>query len=136
MKEWVQPEIKDSVPTKYGWVVSHPENLKLGKNTDIGFGTYIQAKNGIEIGENTQIGAHCAIYSENTIDNTHSKIIIGKDVCIGASTVILPTKDGTDLVIADGAKIGALSLIKKSILEHITCVGVPARKISENKYDP
>ncbi len=128
-KEWTKPNIKDGVPTKYGWVVRHPENLSLGKNTDIGFGTYIQAENYVSIGENTQIGAHCAIYSRNTIDNTSNKIFIGKNVCIGAGTIILPDKNEKELIIAEGVKIGVLSLVTKSIYEKNTVhTGIPTHR--------
>ena len=129
--KWKMPKIKDRVPTKWGWVVRHPENLILGENTDIGFGTYIQAEYGIGIGKNVQIGAHCAIYSRNTIDNTKSKIIIEDNVRIGAGTIILPNPNGTNLYICHDSVIGALSLVKQSIPSNSTYAGVPAKQIKE-----
>lgn len=125
---WERPDIKDRVPTKYGWIVRHPENLNLGENTDIGFGTYIQAENGVEIGKDVQIGAHCAIYSKNTIDNTNGIIIIKEGASIGAGTIILP-KDGKTLIIGKNSKVGALSLVKDDIPDNSIYAGIPAKLI-------
>lgn len=132
---WTMPKIEHMIPTKYGWIVSHPEKLSLGENTDIGFGTFIQAENGIKINDNTQISSHCSIYSANTIDNTNGTIFIGKNVCIGAGTIILPRSDNKALVIVDNVKIGALSLVKESILKEGTYVGVPAKLLKEKQYE-
>ena len=66
-ENWEAPEIEDNKPTKYNWVVRHPENFKLGSKTDIGAFTYINASHGITIEEDVQIGSHCSIYSESTI---------------------------------------------------------------------
>ena len=46
----------------------------LGKDTDIGAFSYINALNGVVIEDNVQIGSHCSIYSISTIDNTSGKI--------------------------------------------------------------
>lgn len=127
---WEMPKIEDKVPTKWGWVVSHPENLKLGNNVDIGAFTYIQAEHGVEIGNNVQIGSHCSIYSKNSIDNTHSKIIIDNNVKIGAGTVILPLNESIfTLRIGHDSVIGALSLVKHYIPPNSTYAGVPAKPI-------
>jgi len=91
----------------YNWLCQHHSNLILGNNTDIGFGTYINAKFGVEIGENTQIGSHVSIYSENTENDTQGKVIIGKNCMIGSFCLILP-----NAVIPDGSKIKAYSVIK------------------------
>jgi serine acetyltransferase len=63
-ENWTQPEIGESRPTKYNWVVQHVSNFKLGLYTDIGAFSYINAKFGVVIENNVQIGSHCAIYSD------------------------------------------------------------------------
>lgn len=94
MTKWKRPKFKkmvgDLYKTKYGWVVTCPKNLNLGTHTDIGFGTYINARYGIHIGNNVQIGSHCSIYSHNTINDTKGKVIIRRDAKIGAHSIILP----------------------------------------------
>lgn len=126
-KKWKRPKIPDGTPTIYGWCVRHPENLHLGKNTDIGYGTYIQAENKVFIRDNVQIGAHCSIYSKNTIDGTESPIYIGENVRIGAGTVILPNTGGEPLIIGKNSVIGALSLVKHIIPKDTMYYGIPAR---------
>lgn len=103
---WVSPKIVHGKPNKYGWVVYYPEGFKLSKNTDIGWGTFINAKYGVSIGEGTQIGPYCVITSANTINNSFGFIKIGKNVLIGAYTLILPNRN-----IADGAFIKARSVV-------------------------
>ena len=29
---WIAPTMEHGKPTKYGWIVHHPENLKLGRS--------------------------------------------------------------------------------------------------------
>lgn len=133
--KWKMPKIKDGVPTKWGWVVRHPENFELGENTDIGFGTYIQAENGVKIGKNVQIGSHCSIYSKNTIDRTGIKIIIEDNVRIGAGTIILPSQNGHYLYIGHDSVIGALSLVKQHILSNSVYAGIPTKLINDKLID-
>ena len=101
-KEWKAPamfNMKGSLwETEYGWRVSHPNNLELGKYTDVGTYTYINALNGVIIEENVQIGAHCSIYSEDTERGISGKIVIKKGVKIGANTVILPKRNETHYI--------------------------------------
>lgn len=135
IKKWKMPKIKDGIPTKWGWIVRHPENLTLGENTDIGAFTYIQAKNGVHIGENVQIGSHCSIYSENSIEKISCRISIRPNACIGAGTVIIPRKKYTHLEIGENTIIGAMSLIKDDIPDNSIYAGIPAKRIKEGKHN-
>ena len=42
-REWKEPEIKERELTKYHWLVLHKENLLLGKYTDLGAFTLLDA---------------------------------------------------------------------------------------------
>ena len=66
-----------AVPTKWHWVVWHPENLTIGANVDIGAFTAIFAHHGVTIEDDVQIGSHCSIYSLNTINSTNITSING-----------------------------------------------------------
>jgi len=125
-EDWQQPEIEDGVPTRWGWMVSHPEYFTLGRNTDIGFGTYIGAHDGVEIRNNCQIGGGCKIYSRSTIDGEHGAVIIRKGACVGANSVVMP-----DVIIGENSIVGALSLVKSGtrIPANETWVGIPAKKV-------
>ena len=123
-ESWKQPEIQHGVPTKWGWIVLHPENLKLGRNTDIGAFSLIQAEYGVIIGNDVQIGGGCMIYSKNTIDGTQGEVIIRSGAKIGANTTILPGS-----YIGKGVTVGANSLVKDRdvLFDPGTYVGTPVK---------
>ena len=89
-KNWQDPEFDEKGETKYGWCCPHNANLKLGKNTDIGFGTFIDATYAVIIKEGAQLGAHCSIFTHNTITPMEGPVIIGKGALIGSYSLILP----------------------------------------------
>lgn len=126
--DWKQPEIKHNVMTRWGWMVACPENLDLGRNTDLGCGVYIGAHKGVNIGENCQIGAHCAIYSLSTIDNKEGEVTLEKGSCVGAGSVVMP-----GVHIGEGAIVGALSFVRYGtrIPANETWVGIPANNIGD-----
>lgn len=99
----------------------YSNNLKLGKNTDIGAFTYINAKYGVEIQEGVQIGSHCSIYSFSTIDNKQGKVIIKKNAKIGTHSVIMP-----GVIIGENAIIGAFSFVKKDVGNNMLVFGIPS----------
>ena len=75
---WKSPTIKDGVLNDYNWLVQNVSKLKLGKYTDIGAFTYMNAKYGININDYVQIGSHCSLYTISTIDNKKGPIELGK----------------------------------------------------------
>lgn len=121
-KNWKPPKFDDSGMTKWYWKCQHNENLKLGKNVDIGAFTYINAKMGVKIGENAQIGSHCSLYSVSTIDEKEGKITIGKNAKIGTHSVIMP-----GVTIGENSVIGAFSLVNKDIPPNVVAYGIPAK---------
>lgn len=52
------------------------------------------------------------------------KIVIGKHSIVGANSVVLP-----DVILKDGASVGALSLVKTDLEAWFLYAGIPARKI-------
>lgn len=121
---WQAPAFDDQDMTPWHWVCQHRAKFKLGKNTDIGAFTYINAKFGVTIEEGVQIGSHCALYSHNTIDNAQGPIVIKKGARIGSQTVILP-----GVTIGANAKIGAHSLVKNDIPDNSVYAGIPAKPL-------
>ncbi len=119
-KDWEMPEIIDGVPTKYNWVVQNVDGLVLGKFSDVGAFTYINAKYGVNVGEYAQIGSHCSIYSVSTIDDKCGPVYIGNGAKIGSHSVIMP-----GVVIGDGAVVGAMSFVNKNIPAHTKAFGCP-----------
>ena len=129
-KNWLAPEIEDGKPTKYNWVVKNPENLKLGKNTDIGAFTYMNAKFGIEITVGVQIGSHCSIYSVSTIDNKKGKVVLKKNCKIGTHSTIMP-----GVTVGENSIIGAYSFVNKDIPDNVIAYGAPAKVIKSLKNE-
>jgi len=122
--DWKPPEIEHGKLTKWNWMVQHPENLKLGVETDIGAFTYINAKYGVTIEDRVQIGSHCSIYSESTIDNRKGPVKIGKNTCIGSHSMIMPSVE-----IGENSIIGAFSFVNRDIPPHTLAYGIPVRVI-------
>jgi acetyltransferase-like isoleucine patch superfamily enzyme len=110
--------------------------IEIGKNTTIGYYTFIFASSEIRIGDDCLIGsfvyiidsAHGMKKSEkiNQQPNQTGPVLIGKDVMIGSSVTILK-----DVTIGDGAVIGARSLVNTDIEPYKIYAGVPARIIGE-----
>jgi len=130
-KNWKYPEIEHGKLTKWNWMVQYPENLKLGKYTDIGAFTYINAKYGVIIEDYVQIGSHCSIYSESTIDNKRGQVVIKRNARIGSHSVIMP-----GVTIGENAIIGAFSFVNRDIPANTLAFGVPVkiiRKLTEEE---
>lgn len=123
-KDWKMPEFDERGMTKWNWMCQHPDQLVLGRLTDIGAFTYINAYAGVEIEEGVQIGSHCSIYSINTIDNTKGKVIIKKGARIGTHSTIMP-----GVTIEENAVIGAYSFVKDDVPANTLSYGVPAKVI-------
>ncbi len=123
-KRWKRPVIREGKLTKYKWLVQHKNNLKLGKMTDIGAFTYINAKCGITIEDNVQIGSHCSIYSVSTIDNKEGAVILRKNCKIGSHSVIMP-----GVKIGENTVIGAFSFVNRDVPPNVTAIGIPIKVI-------
>ncbi len=127
-KEWKEPDIKERELTKYHWLVLHKENLKLGRWTDIGAFTLLDASEGIEIEEGVKIGSHTSIYSRTDSDQKKGKVILKKGCAIGSHCVIMP-----GITIGEDAQVGAMSFVNKNIPANEVWVGSPARFLKKRK---
>ena len=125
-ENWEPPKIEEGKPTKYNWIVSHVENFTLGKKTDIGAFTYINAKNGVVIEDDVQIGSHCSIYSVSTIDEKEGKVVLKKNCKIGSHSVVMP-----GVTVGENAVVGAFAFVNKDIPANSMAVGIPAQIIKK-----
>ena len=128
ISNWEKPIILHGRPTRYLWSVWHPQNLQLGKNSDIGAYCYLNAKHGIKIGEGVQIGSHCSIYSISTIDDKRGKVILRKNARIGSHSVVMP-----GVTIGKNAVVGAMSFVNKDIPAGALAYGCPVRIIKRTR---
>lgn len=110
-------------------------NLTIGDHVDLAKDVLITTSGGVEIGERTLIGYRTQIISsDHTIPpigelfpisgDNHKKIIIGKDVWIGANCLIT-----AGVTIRDGAVVSGGSVVTKDIPENAIVGGVPAKII-------
>jgi acetyltransferase-like isoleucine patch superfamily enzyme len=104
------PEIPDGKPTKFGWIVRHPEKLRLAPNTDIGAFTYIQALNGVTIEEGVQIGSQVSIYTFSTLTNTEGPVVLKRNCKIGSHAIIMP-----GVTVGENSVVGAFCLITRDV---------------------
>ncbi|MHA7646457.1 acyltransferase [Nitrosopumilus sp. S4] len=127
-KRWKKPTIKHGKFTKYNYIVQYPENLKLGKNFDIGTFTYINSHFGVEIQDDVQIGSHCSIYSHSTIDSKQGNVILKKNCKIGTHSTIMP-----NVTIGENSIIASYSFVTKNIPKNQIWGGIPAKPLKKIK---
>jgi len=128
-KNWKQPKIEDrKLHPKYHFLVYHKEKLEIGKNTDIGAFTYINAKNGVKIERNVQIGSHCSIYSVSTIDDKEGKVVIKENARLCAHCTVMP-----GVTIGKNSVVGAHSFVNKDIPNDTIAYGVPVKIVRKIK---
>lgn len=125
-KNWEVPQFDKNGMTRWNWVCQHHQNLSLGKYSDIGAFTYINARYGVAIEKDVQIGSHCSIYSHSTIDNKKGKVIIKQGAKIGTHTTIMP-----GVTIGENAVVGAYSFVKSDIPANSLSFGIPAKVIKK-----
>src|SRR3989344_8112097 len=123
-QNWKKPVIKEGKPTKWNLVVQGVKNLEIGKYTDIGAFTYIQAKNGVVIEDYVQIGSHCSIYSVSTIDEKGDKVVLKENCKIGSHSVVMP-----GITVGKNSVVGAFSFVTKDIPDNVIAFGIPAKVI-------
>jgi serine O-acetyltransferase len=97
----------------------HP-GARIGKNLIIDHGM------GLVVGETAEIGDHCLLYHGVTLGGMSSEKVkrhptLGHHVIVGAGAKILG-----NIQIGDHAKIGANSVVTKSVPAGVTAVGIPA----------
>ena len=118
----VAPIYNDIGMTQWYWRVSHQENFKLGKNTEIGSFTMIDARYGVTIEDDVKIGFSCSILSNSTIDDKHAAVILKKGCKLGANSVVMP-----GITIGEGAVVGSNSFVNRDIPPEEMWFGSPVR---------
>lgn len=123
-ENWEYPYFEDRKLSKYSWLVHHKGNFRLGKCTDIGAFTFINAEYGVTFEDYVQIGSHCSIYSVSTIDGKKGRVLLKRNCRIGSHSTIMP-----GVTIGENAIIGAHSFVASSVPDNMLAFGVPARVI-------
>ncbi|MBC7396272.1 MAG: serine O-acetyltransferase [Bdellovibrionales bacterium] len=107
----------------------HP-GAKIGKNLIIDHGM------GVVIGETAEIGDDCLIYHGVTLGGVDLNPVkrhptLGKGVVIGAGAKVLG-----NITIGDHSRVGANSVVIRSVPPKSTVTGIPGRIISNSGVKP
>lgn len=103
--------------------------IEIHPAAKIAGGVFIDHGQGVVIGETAEVGEGTVLYQGCTLGGTGKEKgkrhpTVGKDCVIGAGAKILG-----NIVIGDGAKIGAGAVVLKDVPPNCTAVGVPSRII-------
>lgn len=106
--------------------------VKIGKNASVGLMVMLDIffPETIDIGDNVIIGYNTTLLGHEFLKDEwrKGKIIIEKDVVIGANCTILP-----GVVIGEGAVVSAMTLVNRDIPPRSFYGGVPARDLRAGK---
>jgi len=103
--------------------------IEIHPGAVIGRRFFIDHGMGVVIGETTEIGNDVLLYQGvvlggTSLEKTKRHPTIRNNAVIGAGAILLGP-----IVVGEGAKIGAGSVVIKDVPEHTTVVGVPAHVI-------
>lgn len=105
--------------------------IEIHPGAKIGPGFFIDHGMGVVIGETTEIGEDCLLYQGVTLGGTGKEKgkrhpTLGNHVVVGAGAKILG-----NIRIGDYVKIGANSVVLKSVPDHAIVVGIPGKVIKK-----
>ena len=91
---------------------------------------------GVVIGETAIIGDDVYLYHAVTLGGTSSERgkrhpTIGNNVIVGAGAKVLG-----DILIGDGARVGANAVVVRAVEPGVTVVGIPARPVDRDPVAP
>lgn len=120
-----------------GTWITPGKNLIVGDDVDIALEVLITTAGGVEIGDRTLIGYRTQIISSNHSipsnrgrifgsGHEEKKVVIDRDVWIGAGCLILP-----GVHIGEGAVVAGGSVVTRDVKPFAIVAGVPAKEIRE-----
>lgn len=109
--------------------------IEIHPGAKIGLGFFIDHGMGVVIGETTEIGESVILFQGVTLGGTGKERgkrhpTLGSHVVVGAGAKILG-----GIAIGDHVKIGANSVVLRSVPAHSTVVGIPAKTIKGKGVD-
>lgn len=123
-----KPKFNKKGLTQWYWRVLHPENFKLGENTQIGSFTVIDAQKGVKIEDEVKVGWSCTIISYSSIDKKEGMVLLRKNCKVGSNSVIMP-----GITVGKNAVVGANSFVNQDIPANEVWAGTPAKFIKKVK---
>jgi len=126
---WLKVRNVPFIPRLISQVARWATGIEIHPSAKIGTGFFIDHGMGVVIGETAEIGDHVTLFQGVTLGGTGKERgkrhpTLGNHVLVGAGAKILG-----GITIGDNVKIGANSVVLKSVSPNSTVVGVPARVI-------
>ncbi|QNJ98950.1 acyltransferase [Constantimarinum furrinae] len=114
--------------------IGNYKNIKIGRDSVINYGVYIQGRDRVEIGERVTLSTRAMIFDSgldpeklfttSNVPHISSFVKIEDDVWIGAGAIILP-----GVTIKKNSIVAAGSVVTKDFPSHSIIGGNPARLI-------
>ncbi|WEH91637.1 DapH/DapD/GlmU-related protein [Acinetobacter soli] len=110
--------------------------IEIGDNCVIGENALLDGRKGIKIGNNVNISSSVSIYTlQHDYNDPYfltvgGNVIIENNCWISCNSIILP-----NVKIAEGAVVGAMSLVNKDVPEYTLVGGVPFKVIRSRSKD-
>jgi galactoside O-acetyltransferase len=130
----------------YVQIVAATGHVTIGSYIHIGGGSYLSAAGGITFSDFSAISQGVRIYSiTDDYSGGHltnplvprkylglkiAPVVLGRHAIVGSGSVILPGCD-----IGEGASVGALSLVTRSVPPWSVCLGIPAKRLWARSKD-
>lgn len=129
LAHWLKSYGIPLVPRAISQVARWLTGIEIHPSARIGIGFFIDHGMGVVIGETAEIGDYVTLFQGVTLGGTGKERgkrhpTLGNHVVVGAGAKILG-----GITIGDNVKIGANSVVLKSVSANSTVIGVPARVI-------
>ena len=129
LAHWLKSYGIPLVPRAISQVARWLTGIEIHPSARIGIGFFIDHGMGVVIGESAEIGDYVTLFQGVTLGGTGKERgkrhpTLGNHVVVGAGAKILG-----GITIGDNVKIGANSVVLKSVSANSTVIGVPARVI-------
>jgi serine O-acetyltransferase len=129
VSHWLKMYRVPFVPRALSQVARWLTGIEIHPSAKIGTGFFIDHGMGVVIGETAEIGDFVTLFQGVTLGGTGKERgkrhpTLGNHVVVGAGAKILG-----GITIGDNVKIGANSVVLKSVPANATVIGVPARVI-------
>lgn len=126
---WLRDKGVPFVPRALSQLARWLTGIEIHPGAKIGQGFFIDHGMGVVIGETAEVGDFVTLFQGVTLGGTGKERgkrhpTVGNHVVVGAGAKILGA-----IRIGDNVKIGANSVVLKSVPPHSTVIGVPARII-------